>query len=96
MQVNEELVSRLATLSRLHFTESEKSAIRADLERMIGFVEKLREVDTVGIEPMLSMSGLANIMREDRVTGQLSPKEALQNAPSAENGFFAVPKVINK
>jgi aspartyl-tRNA(Asn)/glutamyl-tRNA(Gln) amidotransferase subunit C len=56
MEVNEALVNRLALLGRLHFTETEKEEIRSDLQRMISFVDKLNELDTEGLEPVLHMS----------------------------------------
>jgi aspartyl-tRNA(Asn)/glutamyl-tRNA(Gln) amidotransferase subunit C len=60
MEVNEELVSHLANLSRLHFNEEEKKEIREDLQRMISFVDKLNELDTTGLEPVLHMSTEGN------------------------------------
>ncbi len=96
MEVNDLLVEKLATLARLSFEEHEKTAIRADLQQMISFIEKLQEVNTEGIEPMLHMSGNVNILREDVVQGSVSREEALKNAPDADGIFFKVPKVIKK
>lgn len=96
MQVNDALVENLAKLSRLHFNDEEKSAIKTDLERMIGFVEKLNELDTEGVEPLLHMSGNINVLREDTLSGSVSREEGLKNAPSTDGVFFKVPKVISK
>ena len=96
MEVNEQLIDELAALSRLEFSPTEKTAIAEDLRRMIRFVEKLQELDTTGVEPVLDMSDTSNSYREDIVQGQVSREAALQNAPSAESGFFTVPKVITK
>lgn len=96
MQVNDALVENLAKLSRLHFNEEEKSAIKQDLERMIGFVEKLNELDTEGVEPLLHMSANVNVLREDVLSGSVTREEGLKNAPSTDGVFFKVPKVISK
>lgn len=90
------MVDHLAHLSRLHFSAEEKKEIRQDLERMIAFVDKLSEVDTTGVEPVLHMSTEVNRLREDIVQGSVSPAEALSNATEHKNPFFTVPKVIRK
>ena len=96
MQVNDELVSKITHLARLQLNESEKDAIKTDLQRMIEFVEKLNELDTTGVEPLLHMSDNVNILREDVVKGSIDRKEALKNAPVHDEEFFKVPKVIKK
>src|SRR5689334_4502802 len=96
MKVNRELVDNLAHLARLHFTENEKEEIEKDLQRMISFVEKLNEIDTAGVPPLLHMSFVTNILREDEIKGSVSRDEALQNAPVTDGIFFKVPKVIKK
>lgn len=96
MEVNEALVDKLATLSRLQFSESEKKAIRNDLQNMISFVEKLNELDTTGVEPLLHMSDNVNVLRDDVVKGSISREEGLKNAPLHDETYFKVPKVISK
>jgi aspartyl-tRNA(Asn)/glutamyl-tRNA(Gln) amidotransferase subunit C len=96
MEVNDALVDKLANLSRLQFDATEKEGIKKDLQRMIQFVEKLNELDTTGVEPLLHMSEQVNILREDEVKGSISRKEGLQNAPVHDEQFFKVPKVINR
>ncbi|MEI7736642.1 MAG: Asp-tRNA(Asn)/Glu-tRNA(Gln) amidotransferase subunit GatC [Ferruginibacter sp.] len=96
MEVNDALVDKLANLSRLQFNTSEKEGIKADLQRMIQFVEKLNELDTTGVEPLLHMSEQVNVLRDDLVKGSVNRKEALQNAPEHDDEFFKVPKVIKK
>lgn len=88
------MVDKLAHLSRLQFNETEKAEIKNDLQRMIGFVEKLNEVPLDGIEPMLFMSDEVNVLREDEIKGSVSREEALKNAPLHDEEFFKVPKVI--
>ena len=96
MEVNIELVDKLAHLSRLQFNDSEKEQVQADLQKMIQFVEKLNELDTSGVAPLLHMSDGVNVLREDEVKGSLTRAEALQNAPQQDGVFFKVPKVIKR
>ena len=94
--VTNELIDNLAHLSMLRFDGEEKEAIRNDLQRMIGFIEKLQEVDTTGVEPLRHMSFEMNKWRDDRVQGSVGREEALQNAGRHNDTFFMVPKVIRK
>lgn len=96
MEVNDALVEKLARLARLRFTDEEKSVIRHDLQRMIGFVEKLNELDLDKIEPLIHMSQEVNVLREDEVKGSVNREDALKNAPLHDDQFFKVPKVIKK
>jgi aspartyl-tRNA(Asn)/glutamyl-tRNA(Gln) amidotransferase subunit C len=96
MEVNDAMVEKLAHLSRLRFDEAEKAEIRKDLQQMIGFVEKLNELDLDGVPPLLFMSEEVNVLREDEVKGSISRAEALKNAPLHDEQFFKVPKVIKK
>ena len=96
MEVNDALVDNLANLARLTFSEQEKVEIKGDLQRMIAFVEKLKEVDTADTEPLLHMTDAMNVYREDAVKGSMNKQEALANAPAADDNYFKVPKVIKK
>lgn len=80
----------------LRFNDAEREAIRSDLEKMIGFVDKLKELDTSGVEPLLHMSEELNVLREDIPGNMLSREEALKNAPHTDGVYFKVPKVIKK
>ena len=96
MKITDELIDELAHLARLEFAPEAKEGLKADLERMINFVEKLNEVNTDGVEPLLHMSPRMNVLREDEVQGSISREEALRNAPAKNEAFFLVPKVIKK
>ena len=96
MKITDELIDELAQLARLEFAPEDKQGLKADLERMINFVEKLNEVNTEGVEPLLHMSPRMNVLREDEVQGSISREEALRNAPAKNETFFLVPKVIKK
>ncbi len=96
MQVNDALVENLANLARLNFNEEEKAAIKSDLQKMISFVEKLRELDTTGVEPLLHMSDITDNYREDEIRGSITREEGLKNAPETDGVYFKVPQVIKK
>lgn len=96
MQVDIELVDKLAHLARLNFEDQEKQKIKDDLQQMISFIDKLNEIDTEGIEPLLFMTDEVNVLREDEVKGSVSRETALKNAPVKDEQFFKVPKVIRK
>ena len=96
MNVNDELIDKIANLARLKFNSEEKEDIKKDLEQMIGFIDKLGELDTTGIEPLLHMSENVNVLREDEVSGTISREDAFRNAPLHDEQFFKVPKVIRK
>jgi len=96
MKVNDALVEKIAHLARLKFNDPEKESIKNDLQKMIRFVEKLNELDTTGVEPLLHMSHQVNVLREDVVNGSISREEGLKNAAVHDHQFFKVPKVIKK
>ncbi|HEX6181473.1 MAG TPA: Asp-tRNA(Asn)/Glu-tRNA(Gln) amidotransferase subunit GatC [Chitinophagaceae bacterium] len=96
MEVNDALVDKLSRLSRLRFSDAEKVEIKHDLQRMIGFVEKLGELDLEKVTPLLHMSDQVNVFRADEVKGSVGREEALKNAPMHDDQFFKVPKVIQK
>ncbi len=96
MSISELKVDELAHLARLEFTNREKQAIKDDLRRIISFCNKLKEVNTDGVDPLIYLSQEQNILRKDVVGEMLSKKQALYNAPSADSDYFKVPKVITK
>ena len=96
MEITTALTDHLAHLARLHFHDEEKEAIRQDLQKMVGFVEKLAELNTERVAPLMHMGPSNNVLREDVVAGAVSRKEALLNATGADDQFFKVPKVIRK
>ena len=96
MEVNDELVDKLANLARLTFEPAEKAEIKRDLQKMISFIEKLNKLDTTGVEPLLFMTNEVNVLREDEVKGSITREEGLLNAPVKDEQFFKVPKMIKK
>lgn len=96
MEVNNALAEKIAHLARLSFTDEEKFAIQKDLQNMVSFVEKLNEVNTEGVAPLLHISHEINVLREDKVQGSITREAALQNVPETDGVFFKVPRVIKK
>jgi len=96
MKITEETVDHIAHLARLEFTGDSKKAIMQDLENIIGFMDKLSEVDTEGVEPLIFMSDEINVLREDVAEVTVSQKEALKNAPKHDSDYFRIPKVLSK
>ncbi|MES2566797.1 MAG: Asp-tRNA(Asn)/Glu-tRNA(Gln) amidotransferase subunit GatC [Bacteroidota bacterium] len=88
-------VNEVAHLARLEFTEEGKVEILNDMNRMLAFVDKLNEMDTDGVEPLIYMTDEVNVMREDEPKETVTQKEALKNAPKKDSDYFKVPKVID-
>ena len=96
MEINDTLIEKLSDLSRLSFDGEARSAIKSDLEKMIAFVEKLNELDTSAVEPLIYMTDEKLTLRKDAVGLELTQEEALKNAPSKDSDYFKVPKVLDK
>jgi len=94
MEVNDALVENLCKLANLEFDAAGKQDIKKDLQKMIGFVEKLDELDLQEVEPLLYMGEETNVLREDITEKPLSRSAALKNAPMADEQYFKVPQVI--
>jgi aspartyl-tRNA(Asn)/glutamyl-tRNA(Gln) amidotransferase subunit C len=96
MKINDALIDNLAKLSKLEFDSVAKEEIKGNLQKILDLVEKLNEVDTEGVEPLVYMTGNQNIFREDEVKAITSKDEALKNAPDKDSDYIKVPKVISK
>jgi aspartyl-tRNA(Asn)/glutamyl-tRNA(Gln) amidotransferase subunit C len=94
MAITIEQVEHIARLARLQFSDAEKETLSEELSQILQYMEKLNELDTEGVEPLSHPTELVNIMRPDEVQPSLTQEEALKNAPSKQDGFFKVPKVI--
>jgi len=94
MTIDKQLISRLEHLARLELSEEERAGILKDLNNILQMVEKMNEVNTDEVEPLVYINEAANVWREDVVNGQVSREEALKNAPEKNNEFFKVPKMI--
>jgi aspartyl-tRNA(Asn)/glutamyl-tRNA(Gln) amidotransferase subunit C len=94
MSVDITQVRHIARLARMALDESEIEAMVPELNKILGFVEQLAEVDTEGVEPLTAVVTNRLRLREDVVTDGNCRDAVLANAPDAQHGFFAVPKVI--
>ena len=87
-------VKYVSHLARLNLTAEEEQKFGAQLSHVLGYIEKLKELDVSGVEPTAHAVPLLNISRSDEPTPSLSNEEALRNAPAAANGLFIVPKIV--
>lgn len=95
MQIDNHLISRLQELARLDLSSEDQEKLKGDLEAILAMFEKLGEIDTEHIEPLRHLTDAVHRLRPDEVREELSPEDALKNAPDAENQFFRVPKVLD-
>lgn len=96
MKVTEEIVDHIAHLARLEFEGDKKVAIRQDLERIISFMDKLQEINTDNVEPLVFMTDEVNRLREDEAIPTLTQADVLKNAPKKDSDYFRIPKVLDK
>ena len=94
MSVTEKEVRHVAKLARLALSEDEIAKMVPELNNILGWVEQLGEVDTTGVEPLTAVIENHLRLRDDVVNDGDCRDEILKNAPDAQHGFFAVPKVI--
>lgn len=94
MSVNAEQVRHVAKLARLALSDAEVERMVPELNNILGWVEQLGEVDTDGVEPLTAVIDLDQRLRDDVVNDGDKREDILANAPEAQHGFFAVPKVI--
>ncbi len=94
MSVSSEQVRHIARLARIAMSDEELERMVPELNNILGWVEQLGEVNTDGVEPLTAVVPNTLRLREDKVTDGDRRDEVLANAPVAEHGFFAVPKVI--
>jgi aspartyl-tRNA(Asn)/glutamyl-tRNA(Gln) amidotransferase subunit C len=94
MSIDKSTVERIAELSKLKFEPSEQAEILIDMNRMLDFVEKLSEVNTEGVEPLVYLLDEKPSVRLDKVEQTTTQAEALKNAPDADTDYIKVPKVM--
>ena len=94
MSVDAKTVRHIAKLARIAMSDEELERMVPELNNILGWVEQLGEVNTDGVEPLTAVIPNTLRLREDRVTDGNCRDDVLANAPVAEHGFFAVPKVI--
>lgn len=96
MKISEEIVEHIAHLARLEFEGDKKQAIKQDMENIISFMNKLSEVPTDNVEPLIFMNDEYNKLREDVAVVTITQDEGLKNAPKKDSDYFRIPKVLDK
>ena len=96
MEVNNKLIQDLSRLAKLKFNVSSNKKMKRDLEKMIDFVDKLSEINTKGIKPLIYLGEEENILREDEISNEVTQEDALKNAPVKDSDYFKVPTVLKK
>ena len=93
-KISDETIEYVGILAKLELSSEEKEAAKADMEKMLDYIDTLNELDTSGIEPMSHVFPVNNVFREDVVTNGDGKEQTLKNAPLCKEDSFEVPKTI--
>ena len=94
MSIDKETIKKIAHLARLEFDEKEVDKMSDSFNKILAWMDKLNELDTEKVEPLIHMSDEVNVFREDVVNNSLKHDEALLNAPKKDSDYFRVPKFL--
>lgn len=94
MALSKKEVEHVANLARLELAEGEAETLAGQLGSILSYVEKLKDLNTDGIEPTSHVIPMHNVFREDNIVEPLGQMSALSNAPDKADGCFKVPKVV--
>ncbi len=94
MDIDIKQIEQVANLSRIKLTDNEKNVFREQLTDILGYIEKLNELDTDDVQPMAYATSIKNVFREDQQESSFPRQKILELSPSSANGFFKVPKVL--
>ena len=94
MAIDNETVKKIAFLARLKVEDEKTEATKEEFNKILAWIEELNEINTDNVEPLISVNDIALRLREDEVNDGHKPQAVLENAPAAEYGYFAVPKVV--
>ena len=94
MEITMDLISYLEKLGRIRLTDEEKEKAIIDLSSILGYIDKLNELDTDSVEPLSHAFPITNVFREDEVTNSDRHDAILSNAPAQKDGSFKVPKTV--
>jgi len=94
MAVTRDDVKSIAALARLYIPEAEEASLTDTLNSILGYFDKLSELDTSGVEPLTHILPVENVMREDVRGDSVGQETALANAPEHDRGHFVIPRVI--
>lgn len=88
------MIEHISILAKLELSEEEKKQAQKDMENMLNYIDKLKELDTTDVEPMSHVFPMHNVFREDVVVNENNKEAMIFNAPAQKNGSFQVPKTI--
>ncbi|MCQ2734726.1 MAG: Asp-tRNA(Asn)/Glu-tRNA(Gln) amidotransferase subunit GatC [Alphaproteobacteria bacterium] len=94
MAIDNETVKKVAFLARLKIEDEKIEATKEEFNKILAWIEELNEINTDNVEPLISVNDISLRLREDEVSDGHQPQAVLENAPAAEYGYFAVPKVV--
>lgn len=94
MKVDKETIRKIAHLARLEYSEKEEEAFIHDFNKILDWMDKLNQVNTDKVEPLIHMSSELNVLREDEMNNSLKHEEALSLAPKKDSDYFRVPKFL--
>ena len=94
--IDDKLISDLSRLAKLKFDDSQSEKMKGDLDKIIIFIDKLSEINTSGVEPLIYLSEEVNVLRVDEIKHEVSQKNALKNAPQKDSDYFKAPTVLRK
>ena len=94
MSIDDSVVKHISKLARIQINDKDKESLKKDLNDILEFIDKLKNVDTKGINPLQNVNKQELKMREDNVNPNAEVSDLLKNAPESESHFFSVPKVI--
>lgn len=93
--ISDETIEYVGILAKLELSQSEREQAKADMGRMLDYIDRLGELDTTGVEPMSHVFPVQNVFREDVVTNEDMRERMLLNAPEEKDGMFVVPKTFD-
>ncbi len=93
-RINDETMEYVGILAKLELSPEEREKAREDMEKMLDYIDMLQELDTEGVEPMVHIFPVQNVMREDEVTEGDQKEAMLGNAPQVKDGCYQVPKTV--
>lgn len=96
MNLDAKTIHKIADLARIHIDEKEVETLIPEMNKILSFMEKLNELDTSNVKPLVYMNEATNIWREDVAKQEISTEEGLKNAAKHNDQFFMVPKIIEK
>lgn len=96
MTIDKQTIDKVANLARIAIEDKEIDTLMADMNKILTFMEKLNELDTTGVAPLVYMNTEENVWREDEVKQEITIEEGLKNAARHNENFFMVPKIIEK